>query len=160
MNVIQSINCTGMTYHTDKPDYPEVGDVWYDSFLDELSVFNGQEWLIIDSAQMSKQDRREDTIDDLLDNDEFDPYYFGFESNENPTNRYYFNYDQDTYEIIRDRVHSNFYIVRLFNQKFDNLVYYRGKIPTNKFALELFKNMNFGFLPIVHREIKISDILD
>lgn len=148
----------GNTWLDSKPEFAEVGDTYYDTISGSILVYDGTGWVMIQSAKDKyKKINREEAIDELLENDEFEPEYFGF-SGTNNSRKHIFKYENVTYEIMRDTVHSNFFTIS--ESAYDGLVYYRGKIPTNKFALQLFMNMNFVFLPIVHREIKISDLLD
>ena len=146
-----------------KPLHPCEGDVYHDTELGTLLFFEGSTWLtIINTEEGYKYINREKQIDELLENDKFDPEYFGFSGTGN-SRLYKFEYGSITYDIVQDSTHDNFYKVSEHDTcgRFDEpVVYYRGKIPTNKFALQLFMNMNFGFLPIVHREMKISDLLD
>lgn len=143
-----------------KPIFANVGDAFYDKKNNYILIYDGNQWTPMETIEeKNKQTNREEKIDDLLDNDKFEPENFGF-SGTGDSKKHIFKHVNDTYEIIQDAIYPNFYMIRLVNFNSQPFIYYRGKIPTNKFALEIFKNMNFGFLPIVHREMNISDLLD
>lgn len=126
----------GMTFLDSMPEFAEVGDVHYNSSNGMILIFDGRQWIPVQSnADKRKAIDREESIDELLDNTEFDPEYFGFEDKcDSYDFRYTFEYDSNTYEIIKDKIHSNFFLVRSISESFNTLVYYRGKIPTNRFA--------------------------
>ncbi len=152
------MNISGLNLKAEKSNNPVKGDVYYDVTEGAIHIFDGSCWLITSSLLDSKKiEIRESIIDSLLADEKFEPEHFGFKRSTLNSFTYTFKYGNNTCEVIEDIESHNFTITMDISKLLTPTVYYHGNIPTNNFALELFKNMNFSFLPIVQREIKMTD---
>ncbi len=154
----------GISVYGSIPQNPEEGDVYIDDISGTFNLYVNAQWIQIETIHEDKAAKREKTIDELLLNVDFDPEYFGFKPipgiiKSSKIDRWEYKYSEMTFVIEQSGV-TFYYIYRKSSTRGRDLEYYRGNLRTNKFALELFKNMDFNFLPIIKRENNLKELLD